>query len=607
MTSGEDLITAEEAGTLDGLFLARVHRSPDAVAYRQFAKSRAEWQDLSWTEIAEQVSRWQQAMRNEGLQSGDRVALLMRNSSEWVIADQAALGLGLVIVPLYCDDRPDSIAYILEDSATRLLIANVQMWRRVSSACADLASLQRVITVSTNNGNGDNNSDDRVLPAEQWLRHAPALETLKKRSANGHELATIVYTSGTTGRPKGVMLSHQNILSVSQSALATYSVYPDDIFLSFLPLSHTFERTVGYYLPMMAGATVAYARSIGQLADDLLQIQPTAMIAVPRIFERFHDRILQQLRKKSFIARLLFRLAARTGWWRFQASQGRGNLLTGLVAMLLNPPLDKLVASKVRARMGGRLRLCVSGGAALPYGVAQTMIGLGLTITQGYGLTETSPVISGNPLEDNDPASVGVALHGVTTRIGDNNELLVKTPGMMLGYWNNHSATAGIIDADGWLHTGDQAHIENNHIYITGRIKDILVLSNGEKVPPADMEASICLDPLFEQAMIIGEGESFLSAIIVLNEKEWINVARQLLLVDPFKAASLTGTKVQNHVMARLRKQLQAFPSYAKVRRVILTLEAWTVDNGLLTPTLKLKRNKVLEHYAREINSIYNQ
>jgi long-chain acyl-CoA synthetase len=400
------------------------------------------------------------------------------------------------------------------------------------------------------------------------------------------------------------MLSHKNILSVAHSSLTTYAVYPDDVFLSFLPLSHTFERTVGYYLPMMAGATVAYARSIGQLANDLQQVRPTIMIAVPRIFERFHARILQQLEKKSFIAHGLFRLTARTGWWRFQARQRRGNPFTGLLAMLINPPLDKLVAKNIRACMGGRLRMCVSGGAALPYSVAQTMIGLGLTIAQGYGLTETSPVISGNPVEDNDPASVGVALRGVTTRIGENDELLVKTPGMMLGYWNNHAATAQMIDADGWLHTGDQARIENNHIYITGRIKDILVLSNGEKVPPADMEATICLDPLYEQALVIGEGESFLSAIIVLNSDEWIKLANKLL-IDPYKEESLQNSQLHHHIIAQLRKRLREFPSYAKIRRVVLRLEPWTVENGLLTPTLKVKRNKVLEYFQTTVDTLY--
>lgn len=603
MPHNEDLISADSAGTLDGLFFDRCQRSPDATAYRQFDKTSGEWQSFSWQTMAEQVSCWQQAMQAEGLQAGERVALLMRNSVEWVMADQAALSLGLVVVPLYCDDRPDNIAYILEDSASRLLIANDAMWKRVGSACAGLATLECVVTVGKADAPvADDASEQKIISAREWLpTTCPALQ---KRQANGDDLATIVYTSGTTGRPKGVMLSHRNILSITHSALITYTIYTDDEFLSFLPISHTFERTVGYYLPMMAGATVSFSRSIAQLADDLQQLRPTAMVAVPRIFERFHCRIQQQLEKKSVIARSLFKLAVRTGWWRFQQQQGRGRFLPSLCAIMLNPLLDKLVAEKVRNRMGGRLRLCVSGGAALPLSVAQSMIGLGITITQGYGLTETSPVICGNPLEDNDPASVGVVLRGVTPRIGENDELLVKTPGMMLGYWNNHAATAQIIDADGWLHTGDQARIVNNHIYITGRIKDILVLSNGEKLPPADMENTICIEPLYEQAMVVGEGQSFLGAVIVLNREEWIKVANKLL-IDPYKKESLKDPALHNHIIAQLRKLLHEFPGYAKIRRVVLTLDPWTVDNGLLTPTLKVKRNKVLEKFQTDIDALY--
>ena len=603
MPHSEDLISLESAETLDGLFFDRSQRSPAAIAYRQFYKPSGEWQEFSWQAMAEQVSCWQQTIQAEGIQTGERVALLMRNSVEWVMAEQAALSLGLVIVPLYCDDRPDNIAYILNDSASRILIANDSMWRRVSSACAELASLQCVVTVGDGDSKpADDNNEQHIMSAREWLIKAP--QALQKRQTDGNELATIVYTSGTTGKPKGVMLSHSNILSIAHSALITYAVYTDDDFLSFLPLSHTFERTVGYYLPMMAGATVTYSRSIAQLADDLQQIHPTAMIAVPRIFERFHGRILQQLEKKSFIARSLFKLTARSGWWRFESSQGRGKLFNSLLAILINPALDRLIAQKVRARMGGRLRLCVSGGAALPLTVAKTMIGLGITITQGYGLTETSPVICGNPLDDNDPASVGVLLQGVTSCIGENDELLVKTPGMMLGYWNNHAATAQIIDADGWLHTGDQAKIVNNHIYITGRIKDILILSNGEKLPPADMESTICIEPLYEQVMVVGEGQSFLGAVIVLNKEEWIKLANKLL-IDPYKQESLNESALHSHIISQLRKVLHQFPGYAKIRRVTLTLEPWTVDNGLLTPTLKVKRNKVMEQFQSAIDALY--
>lgn len=600
MSTNEDIITAEKAGCLDGLLIERARRSPQAIAYRQFDKPSGLWVEMTWAEVLAEVARWHEAIKGLDLQEGDRIALMMRNSREWVIAEQAALGLGLVIVPLYCDDRPDNIAYVLEDSGARLLVANNNLWKRVASACNAIDSLEHVVVVPAD---GDKDSElEGVLHMDNWLPASAA--TPQKRKGDPNELATIVYTSGTTGRSKGVMLSHANILSISHASLMSYEIYTTDNFMSFLPLSHTFERTVGYYLPMMGGATVTYARSVTQLADDLSSQKPTVMVTVPRIFERFYARIEQQLAKKSALARGLFRLTVRVGWARFEWQQGRASPLRGLFALLLWPLLNKLVAHKVRERMGGRLRLCISGGAALPFGVAYSMIGLGLTLVQGYGLTETSPVICGNLLEDNKPDSIGTPLRGIEVRIGEANELQVKTPGMMLGYWNNHTATAELIDPDGWLHTGDQACIRGNHIYITGRIKDILVLSNGEKVPPGDMELALGLDPLFEQIMVIGEGRAYLSAIIVLNSEEWITLANKHL-VDPYQADSLGDSRIQNEVLNHCRKLLHEFPGYAKIRRVILTLEPWSVDNGLLTPTLKVKRPKVIEAYKDAIASLY--
>jgi len=603
MSHSEDIINAESAGTLDGLFRARVQRSPNKIAYRQFNKSSALWEDFSWQEVGEQVARWQQALSKTQLQSGDRVALLLRNGVDWVVAEQAAMGMGMVIVPLYCDDRPENIAFILNDSATQMLIANDAMWRRVKSACGEVESLIDVIIVPVDSEVKDIEENEKVHIAANWLTDKTG--ELQSHDRQSDELATIVYTSGTTGRPKGVMLSHNNILSISNSILISFEIYTDDLFLSFLPLSHTFERTVGHFMPMMAGASVGYSRSVALLADDMQQIKPTVMVAVPRIFERIHTRMQQQLSKKSFIARALFNLTVTLGWWKFNRQQGRGSWLKPLIYAPLLTILSPLVIKTFCQRLGGRMRLTVSGGAPLPLPVARVMIGLGLKLTQGYGLTETSPVICSNPIDDNDPASVGVTLKGIEARIGENDELQVKTPGMMMGYWNNHAATSEIIGADGWVHTGDQARIENHHIYITGRLKDILILSNGEKVPPTDMESAIVVESLFEQVLVVGEGQSFLSALIVLNNDEWIKLANQFV-IDPYKKESLNEPRIHSHIIGVLRKALNEFPSYAKIRRVSLSLEQWTVDNNLMTPTLKIKRNKVIEQNADNIKNIYS-
>jgi long-chain acyl-CoA synthetase len=437
-------------------------------------------------------------------------------------------------------------------------------------------------------------------PAQKW---EPDWEPdWEQPTADAHDLATIVYTSGTTGRPKGVMLSHHNILTNVQRGLELIDVYQQDEFLSFLPLSHMLERTGSYYLPMMAGAAVAYARSVPQLAEDLQSIRPTLMIAVPRVFERVHQRLVDQLSRRPAPLRWLFALAVKVGWMVFERGQGRRGWHP---LMLLWPLLQRKVARAVVDKLGGRLRGAVSGGAPLPFEVARVFIALGLPLLQGYGLTETSPIVSCNPFEDNRPQSVGVLLRGVQARIGADDELQVKSSCNMLGYWNNPAATAKVLDADGWFRTGDQARIEGRHLYITGRIKDILVLSNGEKVAPADMEMAIAFDPLFEQVLVIGEGRSYLTALLVLNSDLWPSLAGDYGL-DPEQSESLHDARLLKAMQQRIRQVLAHFPGHAKVRRVTLTLEPWSVDNGLMTPTMKIKRNQVAQRHRHDIAQMYD-
>jgi long-chain acyl-CoA synthetase len=597
----EDLISVEHARTLDGLFQQRVQRSSDHTAYQWFDRTDGSWRTLTWRETLEQVARWRTALQRESLNLGDRVAVLLRNCPEWVIFDQAALSLGLVTVPLYTDDRADNAAHILQDADCKvLLIQDANRWKRLAPAIGEALCPERVLILEDNEqARRVSTDDERVARVSEWL---PAQgETWSQRDADPHSLATIVYTSGTTGRPKGVMLSHHNILANAHASVTMLDVYQEDLFLSFLPLSHTLERTASYYLPMMTGSTVAYARSINQLADDLQTIRPTVIIAVPRVFERVYQRLKDQLQDRPKPLRKLFELAVRVGWIDFERRQGRRGWHP---VLLLWPLLRRKVARPVLERLGGRLRAAVSGGAPLPFEVARLFIGLKLPLVQGYGLTETSPVVAVNPLEDNRPDSVGIPLRGIQVRIGADDELQVKGPCNMLGYWNNHAATARMFTPDGWLRTGDQARIADRHVYITGRIKDILVLSNGEKVPPADMEMTIGLDPLFDQVLIAGEGRSYLSAILVLNADLWPGLAGEYGL-DPDSAESLAHPPLLRDMLKRIRDALVDFPGYAKVRRATLTLEPWSIENGMLTPTMKIKRSQVLAHYHAAVEQMY--
>ena len=562
-----------EHTTLPQLFLARIHDTPNGRAFRQYHPDpgmpkdagHGRWQDMGWAEAGREAGRWRAALRSEGLKTGDRVALCMRNRIEWVLFDQAALSLGLVVVPLFYNDRAENMAWCMNDAGVRLLLLeDGVLWRDLR---AQVATLVRVVCM-----NDAPAGDGTAVAASAWL---PARgESLDEGPARAADLATLVYTSGTTGRPKGVMLSHRNIASnVSASLDAVPIVNAEDVFLSFLPLSHMFERTVGYYLSMCIGASTVFARSITELPEDLLSQRPTMLVCVPRIFERIYARMQESLPPGSF-RRRLFDLAVNVGWRRF-AGQAR------LGDTFLWPLLDVLVARKLRRRLGGRMRLIVSGAAALAPQLSRTFLGLGLPLLQGYGLTEFAPVVSCNRLEDNDPTSVGRPVTGVEIRTHGDGELLVRGPEVMLGYWNNPAATGAVIDAEGWLHTGDMVRIEGGRIYVVGRAKEIIVLSNGEKVPPADAEQAIMLDPVFQQVMVVGEGRPHLGLLVV------------------------SGLADERALCERANAQLRNFPGYARIHHIARITEAWTVENDLLTPTLKLRRNRIEERFAREIEDMY--
>jgi long-chain acyl-CoA synthetase len=595
-----DLIPAAEAVGLCGLLLARVRRTPDAVAYVQYDAKSQTWVETSWRDTAREAARWQTAMHREGFAPGDRVALMMTNRREWVAFDLAALGLGLITVPLYPNDRPEAVRHILEDAGVRLLLLETGE-QRAELALIDttLAKMDRLLVLDP----GETPLPADTLAAAEWLGEGTVAGDRMPidRVDDPDALATIVYTSGTTGHPKGVMLSHRNILWNAEAALKLVPAQPDDRFLSFLPLSHMLERTAGCVLPIMAGCSVAFARSIPQLAEDLQQIQPTVMISVPRIFERVHSRLRERLDAGPGVSRRLFEHAVATGWRHFEHRQGRAPWHPGLLAA---PLLDRLVGAKIRARLGGRLRVAVCGGAPLPADIARVFIGLGVPLVQGYGLTETSPVISVSPLEDNIPESVGRPLPGLEYRIGDLDELIVRSPGVMQGYWKQPEATAEILNGDGWLKTGDQVRVQDGHLFITGRNKDVLVLANGEKVPPADIEMAITGDPLFEQVLVIGEGRPFLSALVVLNPDLYRELAQaEGLPKDPVEADA--AGQLEPLLQRRIEERLVAFPGHTRIRRVALAACPWSIENDRMTPTMKLKRAKILADYTEALTRLY--
>ncbi len=592
------VITPLEAVTLGGLFRARVRRTPDTVAYCHFDQASGQWRETTWAQMAHEVGRWQIALELEGLEAGDRVAIMARNCREWVMFDQAAMALGLITVPVYADDRGGNVAYIVHDSGAKVLfIGGEEEWARIEDVRQDMLGVRRIVSIRDLS---KPHPDERLRNLAEWLPDES--EPVRTSPAKPHDLASIVYTSGTTGFPKGVMLSHNNMVTNAYVGAQLIDVDESDVLLSFLPLSHTLERTAGYYFPMMTGARVAYARSIPLLGEDLQTIRPTVMISVPRIYERVYAKIMAGLDEKGGLAKKLFFAAVNVGWARFLHNQGRGPWKPALLAW---PLLKALVAGKITDKLGGRLKAAVSGGAPLTPEVARTFLGLGVPILQGYGLTESSPVISANRPDDNVPESVGIAAQDVEVRIGENDELLARGPNIMLGYWHNEEATRQVMTEDGWLKTGDKARIdEQGHIFITGRIKEIIVLSNGEKVSPADMEMAIAMDPLIEQVMIIGENRPYLCALCVLDPDRWEEFASAHGF-DVNKPTILHEEATEKAVLERIAEQVRLFPGYAQVRRIHLSLDPWTVDNGLLTPTLKLKRKQVVERLNEPVTQLY--
>lgn len=592
----------ENLTTLPQLLVNNVERYGEREALRQFDKETKSWHSLSYAQLMARVMEWRRAYAAMNLERGTRIGILMPNSIDHACADQAALANGLVPVPLHAIDTPGASAFILSDSRAQVLVTNkLTRWKQIQAAGGDLQDLTAVIIT-------EDEVDDEtgmVRGLSEWLAAGAHVVELPE-GPKEDDLAGIVYTSGTTGRPKGVMLTHGNIVSNVKATLECVFPQVGDIFLSFLPLSHTFERTAGYYLALATGCTIAYNRSVLLLADDLKTIRPTVIISVPRVYERIFARVQDKLKKSRPAARYLFDWAVEIGWRDFCRRNHLPVEHTGRAWLDgLMRPLVRKVSSTLLDQFGGRLRIAISGGAALSSKVARTFCGLGLPIIQGYGMTEASPIIAGNNRTLNQPNTVGKPFNNVEVRLGEGDEIQIKGPSITRGYWNRPDATADAFTEDGWFRTGDVGGFnELGLLSIKGRIKEIIVTSTGEKVPPADLEAAIETDPLFSQCYVIGENRPYLSLITVVNPDEWASFAKSCG-VDPADPASLDNPSVKTSALKRAKTAAGEFPHYALPRAVVLTQEPWTIENGLITPTLKLKRGPLSKKFANVIAQLY--
>ena len=578
---------SDDSFTIGVTFNKRVELTPEKTAYLEFDHQTQEWQHYSWSNVRSLAASIQAWLLSLNVNKGERIALMIPNGTLWVAIDQAAAGLGIITVPLYPNDREDNVQYILEKTDCRILFINSpEQYEYCKEFVHEIESLKRIVSIAL-----IENVEIEVLPE---LIKDFANSSYISDACEADDPTTIVFTSGTTGRPKGVVLTHRNILANSKGCGHAVSVGLNDRLLSFLPLSHTFERTTGYYTPMLYGAEIVYTRSIDQLGEDLQNMSPTILMSVPRIYERVYARIEDQLEKKSKFAQRLFHLTHHIGYKKFCWEQGTGSWS---LSFLLHPILDKIIAKKIRDKLGGKLIYAVAGGAPFAKDLNAFFLGMGINVLQGYGMTESSPVISTNRIDKNIVGSVGIALDNVETKLSAVSELMVRGDSVMQGYWQDEQATKEVLTEDGWLHTGDIARIENEIIFITGRVKEIIVLSNGEKIPPADIEHAICASSIFDQAIVIGERKPYLSTIVVLNTEAC--KTHGIALND------LSSESTKSILLKRISKHMRDFPGYAQIYKITATTDPWEVENGLLTPTLKIKREKIKELYAKEIEQMY--
>ncbi len=608
-TSQSRLSELKQCKTLSEFIPLRARQIPTCTALRQFDRSTNTWVDVTYADLAERIEHWRKALTAMKLQRGARVAILLNNSVDAVLADQAVMANGLIPVPLHAIDTPGASAFIIIDSQASCLITNkLARWRAIEATGVPMPDLHEVIftdEITPTNINGA----PQLIGVDDWLEQGQVITELPT-GPESEDLAAIVYTSGTTGRPKGVMLTHRNVVS---NVIATLehiapAPHPGWVFLSFLPLSHTFERTAGYYLALGMGCTITFNRSIMLLNEDFRVVKPNVLISVPRIYERIYARINEKLCKAPSYARILFHACVEVGWRNF-CRKNRLPVQKSLYSLfdcITGPILKRLVATKILQQFGGNLSVAIAGGAALNNRVAKMFCGLGLAPIQGYGMTESSPIISGNSLEINQPETVGIPFKNLEVRLApDTHEILVRGPSIMKGYWKRPEDTARVLTEDGWLHTGDVGEFNDAGLLrIRGRIKEIIVTSTGEKVPPVDLELALETDPLFAQTFVVGENRPFISFVTVLNPDEWKRLASKLNVQhdDP---ASFSLPAVRAAVLKRAKAAAADFPHYALPRNVTLTLEPWTVDNGFLTPTLKIKRGPLGKHFESAIADMY--
>ena len=601
-------MTTVDFKTLPELLVNAVANFGDKEGYRYFDHQQSQWVSVTWKEFHARVMRWRKAFAAMGLQRGDRVSMLLVNSLDALTFDQADLANALVPVPLHSIDTPDSSAYILSDSGSKFLVTTTRArWNAIAATTSsDISAIEQVVFTTEEEEGMTGNTP--YCSAESWLEKAADFpeENLPAGPVET-DLAAIIYTSGTTGRPKGVMLTHKAIMS---NVLDTHDRYPllaDDVTLSYLPLSHSFERTATYYNSIICGTTLVFSRGVMSLLDDFRDARPTKMCSVPRVFEQFFTKLQVQIANSDEEEKRIAQGVLAAGWRQFARRNDiavEGDFTEAEDQAFLDQHFEA-VARPILDMFGGRLERVIIGGAALNYSVAKFFCALGINTTQGYGLTEYCPIISISHCEGNHPETVGLPIRNCEVRAGENDELQVRGPSVMSGYWNKPKETAETFTADGWLKTGDQVDLsDGGRVRIKGRIKEIVVTSTGEKISPVDLEFAIQEDHIFDQVMIVGEARPYITALVVVNDTLFTQLCEEVG-VDPKADDHNNNRDLRARLVKRIRHAAKHFPQYGVPRNIYILREHWTPENGLLTPTMKMRRRQILERFAEEVESLY--
>ncbi len=574
-----------------------------------FYKFTDNYEGITYAKFKRETENFALGLISLGVAVGDKIALISENRPEWVYSDMAVLSLGAINVPLFPSFTPETIAFVLENSESKgVIVSNKMLLNKILKVKSNLTRLKFIIVINEKDITEDSekiNSFKQVQEKGEALNNKrPGLLNDQIRKIDENDVCTIIYTSGTTGEPKGVVLTHRNIMSNVHAALQVFPITENDIWLSYLPLCHTYERMAGYYAAFTAGSVVYYAESIETVPKNLLEARPTIMTSVPRLFERFYSKVIKNVESQSPAKQKIFYKAIDTGKEYVRAKKLGKNPI-GL--SIKNKLFDKLVFKKIRERTGGRLRFFVSGGAALAAGLGEFFEVLGITILEGYGLTESSPVISGNRTDDYKFGTVGKPLPGVEVKIAPDGEILAKGPNIMQGYYKNKKET-DVVLKDGWLHTGDIGRFDSDgFLMITDRKKHLIKTSSGKYVAPAPIETLFQSSKYIDQFVLIGDRRTYLSALIV-PDFESLREYADTHNIPYNRVEDLTNKQEIYELIEKEMNVIQRkLANYEKVRKFTILDHSFSLENGEITPSLKIRRQYVEERYKPLIEAMYSE